>query len=250
LTVAIKNLRRKFFLPSRFLKKLPGKILRLLTFVTHSIFNLCNGDKMKITRRHLRQIIQEEIYRLQEQDSVGGVDFAVDEKTKMMFNLQIRSYLRGRSDFIGYIPYTKDAEIELKAMFGTGNTRVNIEWDVDANAYAKIASLGNLQGKISLRSATGEGTTYVRQAVDLVKVAGERTGGTITRSDPNDVKFVSSAVRRPVQIPVTGVWSTVDTTGVGMSSRNAPPNAKSILINVKVIAASSSANDIVSKFPR
>jgi len=28
-----KNLRRKFFLPGRFVKKLPGKILRLLTFV-------------------------------------------------------------------------------------------------------------------------------------------------------------------------------------------------------------------------
>jgi len=249
LTVAIKNLRRKFFLPGRFLKKLPGKILRLLTFAIHSIFNLCNGDKMKITQSHLRQIIQEEIYRLQEQDGAGGVDIAVDEKTKMMFNLQIRSYLRGRSDFIGYIPYTKDAEIELKAMFGTGNTRVNIEWDVDANAYAKIASLGNLQGKISLKNATGEDTTYVRQAVDLVKVAGERTGGTITRSEPNDVKIVSSAVRRPVQIPVTGVWSTVDTTGTGASNRNAPPNAKSILINVKV-AAAPSVNDIMSKFPR
>lgn len=202
---------------------------------------------MRITARHLRQIIREELSLLSEQDPVDATTDASDEgfKSRMRMSAasKVREYLKSRSDINGYIPYVETARQTLMSMLPADSggkadlraTRVtpprnsNIVWQVDDRLQARIVRIENSLGAVDLKSASGDGMYYVTNVLDLGPEISRKMGGAVL--SPEDKREISNQVRKmsgALIVPVKSFFAIIDATGGGTG--NAPKGVKSIYI--------------------
>lgn len=207
---------------------------------------------MRITARHLRQIIREELSRLSEQDPVDSSadddqDSASAERSRDLMYMsgasKAREYLKSRSDISGYIPYVEPNRQTLMAMLPADSggkadpraTRVtppknsNIVWQVDDRLQARIVRIENALGSVDLKGASGDGMYYVTNVLDLGPEISRKMGGRVLT--PEDKREISKNIRKipgALTVPVKSFFAIIDATGGGTG--NAPRGVKSIYI--------------------